>query len=83
MAYLVARAGGDPVAVLPVALHPTADPLGGLRGAHPGIEQGPALLSHVWHCYDTRIVGATDQPVVDALLGTLRELARAEGLAAA
>jgi len=79
VAYLVVRAGGEPVAALPVALHPAADPLGGLRGAHPGIEDGPALLSHVWHCYDTRIVGATDRPVVDAILGTLAELARAWG----
>ncbi|HVB43690.1 MAG TPA: GNAT family N-acetyltransferase [Streptosporangiaceae bacterium] len=57
--YLVVRQAPAerPVAVVPVALHREADPLGGLRGIHPGVEHGPALLSHVWHCYDTRIVG--------------------------
>lgn len=76
-AYLVVRAGGAPrpVAVLPVAVHRRADPIGGLRRLHPGIEREPALLSHVWHCYDSRLVGAATPAVARAVLDALRELA--------
>jgi CelD/BcsL family acetyltransferase involved in cellulose biosynthesis len=80
--YLVARArpGGRPLAVLPVALHRRPDPLGCLRRLHPGIEREPALLSHVWHCYDARIVGADGRSdVVGALLCALRQLAQEWG----
>ena len=70
-----------PVAVLPVALHAQADPLGRLRGIQPGIEREPALLSHVWHCYDTQVVGQPDRPeVVAALMAALRDLARSWGV---
>ncbi len=66
-----------PVAVLPVALHTRADPLGWLRTSQPGIEHERALLSHVWHCYDTQLVGAVDRPdVVATLLTALGSLAR-------
>jgi CelD/BcsL family acetyltransferase involved in cellulose biosynthesis len=78
LAYLVVRAsaGGSPLAVVPVALHTSPDPLGRLRPIHPGIETGRALLSHVWHCYDTRIVGAVDRPeVTEAVLAAMAELA--------
>ncbi|MCI0688388.1 MAG: hypothetical protein L0Y54_14305, partial [Sporichthyaceae bacterium] len=82
--YMVIRDGSSPesppVALLPVALHRRPDPLGLLRLAHPGIEAEPALLSHVWHCYDTRIVGAVRRPeVVRAALDTLRSLAASWG----
>jgi len=76
--YLVARArpAGRPLAILPAALHRHPDPLGVLRRLHPGVERGPALLSHVWHCYDARIVGADGRSdVVDALLRAARQLA--------
>ncbi|MFY1636205.1 GNAT family N-acetyltransferase [Solwaraspora sp. WMMB335] len=78
LGYLVAREpAGRPLAVLPVALHRFADPIGGLRRLHPGIERDPALLSHVWHCYDTRLLGAAGRAdVVTELLDTLRRLAR-------
>lgn len=69
-----------PVAVLPVALHTRADPLGWLRETHPGIEAERALLSHVWHCYDTQLVGAADrQEVATALVAGHRALAQAWG----
>jgi predicted N-acyltransferase len=78
LGYLVVRGtvSGPPLAVVPVALYRYADPIGGLRVVHPGIERDPALLSHVWHCYDTRLIGATDRPeVTDAVLTALRGLA--------
>jgi hypothetical protein len=71
-----------PVAVLPVALHTQADPLGWLRRIQPGIERERALLSHVWHCYDTRLVGAADRPdITGALLAAQHALAQAWGAA--
>lgn len=65
-----------PVAVLPVALHRQPDPLGWLRQIEPGIEGKRALLSHVWHCYDTRLVGAAERPdIAVALVTAQRALA--------
>lgn len=73
--YLLARdRDGTPVGALPVALHRDPDPLGQLAHAAPELS-GPALLSHVWHCYDARIVGAGRPDVVDALLRALARLA--------
>jgi predicted N-acyltransferase len=67
-----------PVAVLPVALHTQADPLGWLREIEPGIEGERALLSHVWHCYDTQLVGAAERPdIAVALVTAQRALAEA------
>jgi Acetyltransferase (GNAT) domain len=77
-AYLVVRAarGEPPLAVVPVALHTSPDPLGVLRSAHPGIENGRALLSHVWHCYDTRIAGGNERAdVTEAVLAAMSDLA--------
>lgn len=82
LAYLVVRAspGTAPLAIVPVALHTSPDPLGRLRLIHPGIETGRALLSHVWHCYDTHIVGAVDRPgVAEAVLAAMAELAGSWG----
>lgn len=76
--YLIVKdPGGDlPVAVVPVALHRRADPLGGLRRIHPGIERGSALLSHVWHCYDTSLVGLADRTdIAAAVVAAMRDLA--------
>ncbi len=56
--------------MLPVALHTQADPLGWLRETHPGIEGERALLSHVWHCYDTQLVGPAERPDIAAALVT-------------
>jgi hypothetical protein len=68
--YLIARnAAGDPVGGLPVALHQDPDPLGQLPIT------GTALLSHVWHCYDARVVGAHRVAVTAALLDTMSHLA--------
>lgn len=81
--YLVVteRKAELPAAVLPVALHTQADPLGNLRGVEPRIEGAPALLSHVWHCYDTQIVGAVHRPeVAAAMLAALQDLARQWGV---
>lgn len=73
--YLLARdRDGTPVGALPVALHLEPDPLGQLARAVPDLG-GPALLSHVWHCYDARIVGAARADVVDALLAAAARLA--------
>lgn len=60
-AYLVVRPRGTgsssarPVAVLPLYLQPRPDPLGCLGAAYPSLNGDPALLSHVWHCYDTHL----------------------------
>lgn len=67
-----------PVAVLPVAVHTQADPLGWLREIAPGINGERALLSHVWHCYDTQLVGASGRPdIAVALVTAQRALAEA------
>jgi CelD/BcsL family acetyltransferase involved in cellulose biosynthesis len=53
------------------------DPLGAL-GLGPGEH---ALLSHVWHCSDTRLVAAEVTPEIAAeLLAAMREVARSAGL---
>lgn len=75
---LVREPGRAPIAALPVALHRRADPLGLLRDHHPGVADGSALLSHVWHCYDTQIVGAV-AGTVRPLLETMRGLATGWG----
>lgn len=75
----VTEPGADlPVAVVPLTLHLAADPFGRLRGTYPGIECEPALLSHVWHCYDTQIVGGAGRPeVAEAIVAALADLAMA------
>lgn len=77
--YLLARdRDGAPVGALPVGLYRDPDPLGQLAVAWPAV-RGTALLSHVWHCYDTRIVGARRPGVVAALVATAARLAAAWG----
>jgi len=80
--YLLVRRRGDPgppAAVLPAYLQTRPDPLGCLTPAYPATAGQPALLSHVWHCYDARIGGAATSPglavaVVSALRRKAREL---------
>ena len=68
--YLIVRnAAGGLVGGLPVALHHDPDPLGQLPIT------GSALLSHVWHCYDARVVGAHRAAVTAALLDSMSRLA--------
>jgi CelD/BcsL family acetyltransferase involved in cellulose biosynthesis len=53
------------------------DPLGAL-GLGPGEH---ALLSHVWHCSDTRLVAAEATPeIAGELLDAMRQVARSAGL---
>jgi hypothetical protein len=54
--YLVARVDGRPVMLAPLYLYRQADPLGRLSRVYPIGQDEPALLSHVWHCYDSRVV---------------------------
>lgn len=52
------------------------DPLGAL-----GLAEGElALLSHVWHCSDTRLVGEPTVELARHVLGSMRDLAAAAGL---
>lgn len=71
--FLTAYLGRQPVAVLPVFRQPRPDPLGLLP---PGAGGHPALLGHVWYCYDTRIptTGAEPADVHAAMLGRLESL---------
>lgn len=75
--YLTVHRDGDLVAVLPCYLQPTGDPLGILDG-DPLPPPNPALLGHVWYCYDTRIPQLVAEPgLVEAIgLAVLDELAR-------
>lgn len=52
--YLTVYSDGEPVAVLPCYLQPSGDPLGVFDG-DPLPAPNPALLGHVWYCYDTQI----------------------------
>ena len=71
--FLTAYHGRQPVAVLPVFRQPRPDPLGLLP---PGAADHPALLGHVWYCYDTRIptIWAEPADVHAAMLNRLEEL---------
>ncbi|ANP48594.1 hypothetical protein J2Z21_007504 [Streptomyces griseochromogenes] len=52
--YLLARTGtGELVAALPVYLQRTRDPFATGPGADDVLD---ALVGHVWHCYDTRLL---------------------------
>ena len=53
-AYLLVRRrrGGSVVAVAPLYYQQYPDPLGCLYAAYPEAAGSPALLTHVWHCYE-------------------------------
>jgi hypothetical protein len=78
--YVVARDDdGVPVAVCPATLQYPGDPLGVLTAHFPEIgAQDRLLLSHVWHCYDTRLP-AQRPDAVAAVVETLRGVARQRG----
>lgn len=84
--YLVCRErpDGPALAALPAYLLEWLDPLGVLAGLVPaGCAGRPVLLSHFWHCYDTRIPARRLRAdVVTALTGRLRACAGAMGAAA-
>jgi predicted N-acyltransferase len=77
--FLTAYLGRQPVAVLPVFRQPRPDPLGLLP---PGAADHPALLGHVWYCYDTRIpmIWAEPADVHAVMLNRLEELRDELGL---
>jgi Acetyltransferase (GNAT) domain len=86
LAYLVCRErpDGPALAGLPAYLLEWLDPLGVLAELVPTRCVGrPVLLSHFWHCYDTRIPARRLGPdVVAALCDRLAACARAMGAAA-
>jgi predicted N-acyltransferase len=67
---------GELVAFVPCYVQ--GDPLGAL-----GLVDGEvALLTHTWHCFDTRLVATDRSPaVVDGILDVLRREARRAGIA--
>lgn len=79
-AYLVLRdEDGGTRAALPVTRQSAMDPLSVLAQYEPEIAREPVgLLSHVWHCYDTRVPMRADAGTADvaALLDAQRRLAR-------
>lgn len=84
--YLTVRRRGDgaavepPAAVLPAYLQHRADPLRCLTPAYPAAAGRAALLSHVWHCYDTHVGGRhTDPALVTAVMSALRRVAAGLG----
>lgn len=82
-AYLLLRRrdNGSAVAVAPLYYQRYPDPLGCLSAAYPEAAGSPALLSHVWHCYDGRlasVVGAA--PVVPVVLDAMRAVGRRFGV---
>lgn len=74
--YLLVEDAGEPVGFAPCYVQD--DPLGCLD-LGPG---GHALVSHLWHCPDGRLVGASSR-VAALLAATMREVADDLGLARA
>jgi hypothetical protein len=69
--YLVAYDHGELRAALPVYFQPAADPFAGHATPSRGV------FSHVWHCYDTRLLCAhpLDRATVEGFWQALAELA--------
>jgi predicted N-acyltransferase len=84
--YLVARSDGRPVMLAPLYLYRHLDPLGRLRLVYPLDGDEPGLLSHVWHCYDSRLVTDTaavngaGPTLVAAVIAAVRGAARQFGV---
>jgi CelD/BcsL family acetyltransferase involved in cellulose biosynthesis len=75
--YYVELLDGDAAVVAFAPCYVQGDPLGAL-GLRPGEH---ALLSHVWHCSDTRLVAAQTTPTIGLeMLAAMREVARSAGL---
>lgn len=80
-AYLIVRRrrDGAAVAVVPAYLQHRPDPIGCLTAAYPDVD-GPALLSHVWHCYDGRLPTTVEHEcLIPVVVDTLRSTARRFG----
>ena len=76
LSYVLLRDGETTVAAVPCQRHSRPDPLGTLASILPDGAEGGALLTHVLHCYDTRIVApdVTDG-IVEATCDALSDLA--------
>jgi hypothetical protein len=81
--YLVCRErpDGPALAAVPAYLFDWMDPLGVLGGlVPPGRSGRPVLVSHFWHCYDTRVPARRlDAELVTAICARLAGCARALG----
>lgn len=70
-AYFVVRQNDEPVAVAPAYLQTDADPLRCLYAAYPEARDQPALLSHVWHCYDALVPSTIAMAAIPSLLDAM------------
>lgn len=80
--YLVARDrdSHQACAVLPAYLVEWSDPLGVLSGVLPHEGAQRLLLTHVWHCYDSRLPATTlTQEIVAVIHSRLSEVAYQAG----
>jgi predicted N-acyltransferase len=80
--YMIVRdAEGRACAALPVYVQESMDLLGVLAKADPALGEGNqrGLLTHFWHCYDTRIAGELSPGLVEVVCSALADLARARG----
>jgi hypothetical protein len=78
---LTLRTGGRLDAALPIFSQPQADPIGLLSRLHetfPDLATRPAILSHCWHCYDTRIALFAASADIRRLVEALHAQAAAE-----
>ena len=67
------RDGGKLVGVLPVYLQSAPNPLRRLHEAYPEARGERALLSHIWHCYDTHVPATAE--VLPVLLDAMTQAA--------
>lgn len=78
--YLVAWSGSRMAAAIPAYLQVEPDALGSVAKVTPDGSHS-AVMTHVLHCYDTRIVSdRLDEGMVDALCGALSEIAAGAGV---
>ncbi|MGW4383226.1 GNAT family N-acetyltransferase [Kitasatospora sp. NPDC004531] len=68
-----------PGIAVPVTLQHGVDPMRVLAEHAPAALRGPVLLTHVWHCYETTLPGAAGPEAAEAVVRTLRALARRWG----
>lgn len=81
--YLLVRdATGQVCAALPVYVQESMDLLGVLARAVPALGEGSqrGLLTHFWHCYDTRIAGELSPGLVEVVCSALADLACDHGV---
>jgi len=85
-AYLAVRdaSSGDLLAAIPAYLYDPMDPYGDFSDELPGfpMRASRGVVSHLWHCYDTRVPAASSRiEVLAALCTALQDLARRWGAA--